>query len=139
MHTRHVSEFYRGRRDVFEAALKKHLQGLAEWTSPEAGMFVWYISHMFITVLPGAKSSLTRFKLLLSPPGSTEAEEDSATVIRTHALEKGVLALPGTVFLPNGRKTAYVRASFSLLGDAQIDEALRRLGAVVLQARNGKV
>lgn len=80
---------------------------------------------------------LPRFKLLLSPPGgsATGAEEDSAAIIRTHALEKGVLALPGTAFLPNGRKTAYVRASFSLLGDADIDEALRRLGSVVAEAR----
>ncbi|KZP17701.1 PLP-dependent transferase [Athelia psychrophila] len=117
-HTKVVSDYYRGRRDVFEAAMQKHLKGLAEWTSPEAGMFVW-------------------FKLLLSPPGgsATGAEEDSAAIIRTHALEKGVLALPGTAFLPNGRKTAYVRASFSLLGDADIDEALRRLGSVVAEAR----
>jgi len=116
-HTRGVSEFYRGRRDVFEAAMQKHLKGLAEWTSPEAGMFVW-------------------FKLLLSPPGESDADDDSADIIRTHALEKGVLALPGTAFLPNGRKTAYVRTSFSLLGDADIDEALRRLGSVVATARN---
>lgn len=85
------------------------------------------------------KLLLNRFKLLLAPPGSTEVEEDSEAVIRTHALEKGVLALPGTVFLPNGRKTAYVRASFSILGDAEIDEALRRLGSVVLAARGGSV
>ncbi|KAF7972431.1 hypothetical protein HWV62_18000 [Athelia sp. TMB] len=116
-HTRGVSEFYRGRRDVFEAAMQKHLQGLAEWTSPEAGMF----------------------KLLLSRPGATAVEDDSAEIIRIHALEKGVLALPGTAFLPNGRKTAYVRASFSLLGDADIDEALRRLASVVAEARGGDV
>ena len=43
------------------------------------------------------------------------------------SLEKGVLALPGTIFLPDGRKTAYVRASFSLLGEADVDEAVGRL------------
>jgi tryptophan aminotransferase len=42
-HTRTVSQFYREKRDVFESALHKHLEGLAEWTSPEAGMFVWYV------------------------------------------------------------------------------------------------
>lgn len=40
-HTRQVSELYRARRDVFEAALRRHLDGLVEWTSPESGMFIW--------------------------------------------------------------------------------------------------
>ena len=43
-HTRTVSEFYRQKRDVFEKVLHKHLEGLAEWSSPEAGMFVWYVN-----------------------------------------------------------------------------------------------
>lgn len=43
-HTRHVSAFYRGKRDVFERALERHLGGgLAEWTRPEAGMFFWCV------------------------------------------------------------------------------------------------
>jgi len=119
-HTRTVSEFYRMKRDVFEEALHKHFDhdGLAKWTSPEAGMFVW-------------------FKLLLksptSPPGTDDG--DSETIIRTNALKKGVLALPGTVFLPNGRKSAYVRASFSLLSEEDVDEAVRRLKEVILEAR----
>ena len=45
-------------------------------------------------------------------------------MIRTKALENGVLALPGTIFLPSGRKTTYVRASFSLLPEDQVEEAL---------------
>ena len=55
--------------------------------------------------------------------------------IRTKALEKGVLALPGTVFLPDGGKTPYVRASFSLLDEADVEEAIKRLAAVVLEAK----
>jgi tryptophan aminotransferase len=31
-HTRTVSQFYREKRDIFERALCKHLEGLAEWT-----------------------------------------------------------------------------------------------------------
>lgn len=62
-------------------------------------------------------------------------EGDSQAVIRDKAVERGVLALPGTVFLPNGRKTAYVRASFSLLDEVDVDEALNRLGKVVQDAR----
>lgn len=64
-------------------------------------------------------------------------EGDSEAIIRTKALENGVLALPGTIFLPSGRKTTYVRAAFSLLPEDQVDEALRRLREVVLKAREG--
>ncbi|OJT07361.1 Kynurenine/alpha-aminoadipate aminotransferase, mitochondrial [Trametes pubescens] len=116
-HTLAVSEFYKGKRDVFERFMKQYLDGLAEWDTPEAGMFFW-------------------FKLLLNAPGSESAEEqDSESLIRTKALEKGVLALPGTVFLPNGEKTAYVRAAFSLLDEADVEEAIKRLREAVLEAR----
>ncbi|KAL4246429.1 Class-I pyridoxal-phosphate-dependent aminotransferase-like protein [Abortiporus biennis] len=113
-HTKTVSQFYKQKRDVFENAMQKHLTGLAQWTPPDAGMFFW-------------------FKLLIDP--DTTADGDSETVIRSKALEKGVLALPGTVFLPDGKKTAYVRASFSLLEEDQVNEALRRLKEVILEER----
>jgi len=115
IHTEHVSAFYRAKRDIFEAAMKKHLDGLAEWSSPEAGMFFW-------------------FKLLLNPNNLTE-DGDSEAVIKTKAFEKGVLALPGTVFLPNGTKSAYVRASFSLTEEGDVDRAIQRLRDTILDAR----
>ena len=112
-HTETVSSFYKQKRDEFERALRTNLDGLAEWDTPEAGMFVW-------------------FKLLLGEEG------DSLDLIRNKAFEKGVLALPGTVFLPNGRKTAYVRASFSLLSEEDMNEGLRRLRATILEARKSE-
>ncbi|PBL03353.1 PLP-dependent transferase [Armillaria gallica] len=113
-HTDHVSSFYRKKRDIFERALKAHLSDLADWDSPEAGLFFW-------------------FKLRL---GVSEHEEgDSESVIRTNAFERGVIALPGTVFLPNGRKTAYVRASFSVVGEEDAEEAVKRLRDAILDAR----
>ncbi|KAF4613658.1 hypothetical protein D9613_007468 [Agrocybe pediades] len=114
-HTERVSEFYRQKRDVFENAMKKHLTGLAEWSSPEAGMFFW-------------------LKLLLSD-NQGEGEGDSEIAIKTKAFEKGVLALPGTHFLPNGRATPYVRASFSTTGEEDVDRAVRRLREAILEAR----
>lgn len=95
--------------------MKTHLDGLVEWETPQSGLFFW-------------------FKLVLDPE-NPEYEGDSDDIIRNKALENGVLALPGTVFLPNGRKTAYVRAAFSLLPEDQVDEALKRLRTVILQAR----
>ncbi|KAK0469533.1 pyridoxal phosphate-dependent transferase [Desarmillaria tabescens] len=113
-HTDLVSSFYREKRDIFERALKTHLSDLVEWDSPEAGLFFW-------------------FKLRL---GVSEHEEgDSESVIRTNAFERGVIALPGTVFLPNGRKTAYVRASFSAVGEEDAEEGIKRLRDAILDAR----
>ncbi|KAI0815990.1 PLP-dependent transferase [Trametes gibbosa] len=118
VHTYSVSEFYKGKRDVFQRYMEQYLNGLAEWDTPEAGMFFW-------------------FKLLLRAPGAEgPVEEDSETLIRTKALERGVLALPGTVFLPDGAKTAYVRAAFSLLDESDVEEAIKRLRDVVLEARH---
>lgn len=113
-HTETVSDFYRQKRDAFERALRTQLAGLAEWDTPQAGMFVW-------------------FKLLIA--GEPGEEGDSFDLIRSKAFENGVLALPGTVFLPDGRKTAYVRASFSLLSEEDVNEALRRLRVTILEAR----
>ncbi|KAG7089174.1 hypothetical protein E1B28_010878 [Marasmius oreades] len=108
-HTRGVSAFYGQKRDVFEAAMNRHLKGLCEWVAPQAGMFYW-------------------FRLIVP-------DEDSNAIIRTKAFENGVLALPGTVFLPNGGKSAYVRASFSLLTPEGVEEALTRLAKTIKEAR----
>ena len=73
------------------------------------------------------------FKLLVADkPGE---EGDSFGLVRNKAYENGVLALPGTAFLPDRRKTAYVRASFSLLSEEDVNEALRRLRVTILEAR----
>ena len=40
-HTLAVSEFYRQKRDVFERHMRQQLNGLAQWDTPEAGMFFW--------------------------------------------------------------------------------------------------
>ncbi|EKM78964.1 hypothetical protein AGABI1DRAFT_75541 [Agaricus bisporus var. burnettii JB137-S8] len=106
-HADRVALFYKEKRDVFQAAMRKYLDGYAEWVVPEAGMFFW-------------------FKLILNKE-LDGGEGDSDVVIRTKAFDKGVLALPGSVFMPNGSKTPYVRASFSLNSAEEVFEALRRL------------
>ncbi|KAI0750181.1 PLP-dependent transferase [Daedaleopsis nitida] len=116
-HVTRVAEFYRVKRDVFEALMQKYLTGLAQWNTPEAGMFFWFVSRACQT------------------SDSNGYEGDSEVIIRTKALENGVIALPGTVFHPSGRKTTYVRASFSLLPEEQVEEALKRLRTVLLQVR----
>jgi tryptophan aminotransferase len=73
-HGQHVADFYAQRRKRFEALAHKHLDGLATWVSPSAGMFLW---------------------MDLSPAGV----KDSADLIRKEALAKGVLAVPGCAYV----------------------------------------
>lgn len=71
--------------------------------------------------------------MLLSKDGDKSG--DSAHVIGAKALEKGVLAMPGTAFMPSGKTTSYARASFSVSTAEEMDEGLQRLRQVVLAAR----
>jgi tryptophan aminotransferase len=79
----------------------------------------------------------SRFKLLL-PPSEGAPEGNSEDLIRKKAIEAGVLALPGTSFFVSGKPTPYVRASFSLLPEKDVDEALRRLAEIVRLAQQGE-
>ncbi|KAI9288737.1 pyridoxal phosphate-dependent transferase [Umbelopsis sp. AD052] len=104
-HIDSVGEFYREKRDVFLECAERRLKGYAEWTVPQAGMFVW-------------------LKLL---NGIT----DSNKLITSAAIEKKVLAVPGVAFVPSGEPTPYVRVSFSNVTPENMDEALKRLAEVV--------
>lgn len=110
------------RRDNFEAKAHKHLEGVAEWVTPVAGMFLW-------------------LKLRLPPSNASDSsssapadEGDSFELISTKAKAAGVLAVPGMAFMPSGGKTCYVRTSFSIIPEEEVDEAFRRLRKVVLGA-----
>jgi tryptophan aminotransferase len=46
-HVQNVAAFYRAKRDVFEAAMRRHLHDIAEWNTPEAGMFFWHVISFF--------------------------------------------------------------------------------------------
>ena len=98
--------------------------------------FSHVVSRVYlIKVLYGPTNS--RFKLLL-PPSEGAPEGDSEALIREKAIEAGVLALPGTSFFISGKPTPYVRASFSLLPEKDVDEALRRLAKIVRLAQQGE-
>ena len=68
--------------------------GLAEWTVPSGGMFVWVKLHV----------------------------EDSHKLITVRAREKGVLFVPGSVFMMDSSKPSpYIRASYSNCTEEQMD------------------
>jgi DNA-binding transcriptional MocR family regulator len=45
--------------------------------------------------------------------------------------------LPGGEFLPNGGKSSHVRAAYSTASEEQMEEALKRLAALLREERGG--
>ncbi|GAA5985202.1 hypothetical protein JCM5350_004271 [Sporobolomyces pararoseus] len=112
-HTKRVAAFYKSKRDMFEKIAHKHLDGLATWVTPGAGMFLFLNLHLTKDGTPG----------------------DSSELISTTAVKKGVLAVPGIGFLPNGGKSSHVRVSFSLATEQDAELAFERLRDCILEAR----
>ncbi|KAJ8297149.1 Aminotransferase tdiD [Rhodotorula toruloides] len=115
-HTRRVAAFYKDKRDMFEKVAHKYLDGLATWVTPEAGMFLFLDLYLTTDGTPG----------------------DSSELISTTAVQKGVLAVPGVGFLPNGGRSSFVRVSFSLATEEDAELAFQRLRECILEARGEK-
>jgi kynurenine/2-aminoadipate aminotransferase len=103
-HAKNVASFYCRRRDVMLAATERHLTGLAAWSPPEAGMFLW-------------------LKL--------NGIDDTKALIEEKAAAANVLFVPGQSFDPLDRPSPYVRASFSTASDDDMDIAMGRLAALI--------
>ncbi|KAG0338505.1 hypothetical protein BG000_003850 [Podila horticola] len=106
-HTRKVASFYKEKCQQFCKYAAKHLTGLAEWVEPDAGMFVWFY-------LKGI--------------------EDSFDLILTKAVEKKVLLVPGIEFYCHPKENGpsqFVRASFSNVSEAEMDQGLERLASLL--------
>uniref|UniRef100_A0A8C7SNH5 Kynurenine/alpha-aminoadipate aminotransferase, mitochondrial n=1 Tax=Oncorhynchus mykiss TaxID=8022 RepID=A0A8C7SNH5_ONCMY len=105
-----VIEFYRTQRDAMLTSADKWLKGLyvAEWHTPAAGMFLWI---------------------------KVKGVADTQKLIMEKAMEKEVLLVPGGVFMINSSDPCpYVRAAFSLSTPEQIDEAFKRLSALIKES-----
>ena len=92
------------------AAAEKHLTGLATWSVPKGGMFLWI---------------------------KVEGVEDTWDMIMDKGLRKNIMLVPGRVFMPeNVDPTArvcspYLRASYSIAPVDQFDEAMARLADLI--------
>lgn len=108
-HVENVSEFYRRRKDLCLAAVEKHMTGLADWSEPSGGMFLWLKLHV----------------------------ADTYKLITVKAREKGVLFVPGNAFmLDSSQPCPYVRASYSMSTAEQMDKAFERLADLVREEQN---
>jgi 2-aminoadipate transaminase len=94
---------YRRKCERKLAELERWMPDGAHWTRPEGGFFSWL-------TLPD--------------------DADSTEVARL-AGERGVGIVPGTLFFPDGRGADTLRLSFSMISEAQIDDGIERLAALL--------
>jgi 2-aminoadipate transaminase len=107
-HLVELRDFYRERRDAFEAALQEHFSDLADWNCPQGGLFFW---------------------LTLKQP------LDTRTLLKS-ALEQNVAFMPGEPFFTEpDANPGYLRLNFSHIDPPRLSEGLKRLAAVVRQAQ----
>ncbi|MDO7897616.1 aminotransferase-like domain-containing protein [Pseudomonas citrulli] len=110
-HLSELRDFYRERRDRFEAALRTHFSDIAEWNVPQGGLFFW---------------------LTLKQP------LDTRTLLAT-ALAADVAFMPGEPFFPEpDQHPGHLRLNFSHIAPARLDEGLKRLAGVVRAALAAK-
>jgi 2-aminoadipate transaminase len=98
---------YRAKRDAMLEALEEHLAGMATWSQPRGGLFIW-------VRLP--------------------EEVDTAKLLEA-AHAAGVTYLPGTNFSPEGKGANYLRLSFAYLSPEKIREGIAVLAKVLKSAR----
>jgi len=102
---------YRTKRDAMLEALAEHLSGMATWSRPRGGLFIW-----------------------LRLP---EAYDTTKLLEAAHAA--GVTYLPGTNFSPEGQGANYLRLSFAYLGPDEIRAGIAVLGRVIKAAQPRKL
>lgn len=96
-----VVSFYRERRDLFAAALERHMREFADWAVPAGGLFFW-------VTLKGLDTQ----KLLAL------------------ALEKNVLFTPGCHFMADNQPGSSMRLNFSLAAPDDAERGLEILGGL---------
>lgn len=101
---------YRLRKEAMQAALTEHFGGLARWTDPEGGFFLW---------------------VTFEPAVDTEA-------LFPVALEEGVAYIPGNAFSPEGRFPDALRLCFASTPPDRIAEGVRRLRVAVDRLSGGR-
>ncbi|KAB2919522.1 MAG: PLP-dependent aminotransferase family protein [Hyphomicrobiaceae bacterium] len=95
---------YRRRRDAMLAALERYMPKGATWTQPQGGLFVW----------------------VRLPEGC-----DGAKLLERAVAEAKVAFVPGAAFFFDGRGRNTIRLSYSLPGEEQIDEGIKRLARMI--------
>jgi DNA-binding transcriptional MocR family regulator len=97
-----LKEIYRERRDAMLGALHEHLSGIAEWTHPEGGLFVWATFPEFV----------------------------KTSEMLAAAIDAKVAYVPGSGFFPYEGGSNCMRLNFSYSDVETIHEGVKRLAKV---------
>jgi 2-aminoadipate transaminase len=98
-------EIYRARRDAMLEALREHFPATATWTEPQGGLFIWATLPEYI---------------------------DTGDLL-AKALRADVAFVPGQAAYVDDRGRNSMRLNFSGVGDSEIREGIRRIGAVIAE------
>ena len=98
---------YKLQRDAMQAALQKHLAGLAEWQRPVGGMFFW----------------------LELPAGQ------DATALLPQAVQAGMAFVPGEPFFASAPRRNSLRLSFVTVPAEKIETGVAALAGVLRRAQ----
>ncbi|WP_374246937.1 PLP-dependent aminotransferase family protein [Zoogloea sp.] len=102
-----LADFYRAKRDAFDAALRRHFSGLADWQTPAGGLFFW---------------------LQLRQPIDTR-------LLLPAAIGQGVAFMPGEAFYPLDPRAGTLRLNFSHAAEDEMDRGLAILAGLVVEAQ----
>ena len=103
-HVAKLRRAYGARLAAMLSALQAHMPQGVTWSSPEGGMFVW----------------------LTLPKGM-----DGADLLQQALQRYGIAFVPGQAFFADGSGSNSLRLSFSVLSQEEIEEGIRRLGALL--------
>ncbi|KAI9034646.1 pyridoxal phosphate-dependent transferase [Hyaloraphidium curvatum] len=121
-HADEARDFYRAKRDRCLALAEEHLKGICEWEVPQAGMFLW------LQLVRGPKADW-----VAGPDGG--GFFDSTKAVIEGLLPAGVILVPGQPFMPEPVDACpFIRISYSMATDEQMEKGFRRMGEV-LRAR----
>lgn len=104
-HLQKAIQLYHRKRDLMLDALERHCAGLATWTRPEGGFFLWLTLH--------------------------HSEVDA---VLAAAEQEKVSFLPGPHFSAEAPFTRHLRAAYGQVPEGQIEEGVARLGRALRRA-----
>ncbi|XP_014227830.1 kynurenine/alpha-aminoadipate aminotransferase, mitochondrial-like [Trichogramma pretiosum] len=104
-HFKNIQKFYREKRDCMLKVIKKHFTGIAEWSEPKGGMFVWM---------------------------KIKGMDDIYDLVIEKCAKQGVLVLPGHAFYADGTAPcSYIRLCYSQASEEDMEKGLSKIAAMI--------
>lgn len=112
-HLKEVQNFYRQKRDMMVSLVEKHLTGLAEWSIPQGGMFMWI---------------------------RVTSVDNVFDLVMDKLIANGVLVVPGHAFnYDSNAPDQHLRLSYSYASLEKVDKGLSIIAELIRKQINGDV